>query len=401
MHMVAVAISVVGCGTPPDSTPDGIGAAIPGSALRIGTDSIAISLVRRIGELDGPPEYAFGRVDAIVPTRDGGFYLCDGNDVAVRRYDSAGVFTRAVGRKGAGPGEYSACSDLSADPQDGLAISDPSNGRVTFFRPDGSYDRGVPVRVYPGLFGGENTFFIDPAGRMWLRGWRAAEGADESSMPQQYVVLDSKGTRLDSVAVPSPGPGPGRGFMLCTNDGCYVAQPPDTLSAIGRDGLLAVASPMDYRIALRARDGTIREISRAADPVAFARAELGQWEAWRAHIAKQSPQYPPVAIPTMKPVLRELRFDDVGRLWVKVHVAAEERPIPPRPAGDPRPLLTWRERNTYDLFDVAAGGYIGRVAFPYATIFLTSHGDRVWLREEGESGEMLLGIHEMHPARPR
>lgn len=396
---ICCALATTACDAVRDGAPSAVGGAIAGSALRIGTDSIALSLVRRIGQLDGPPEYAFGRIAAIETTRDGGFYLCDGNDVSIRRYDSAGVFVRTLGRKGAGPGEYVACADMSLDPQDGLALSDPANGRVTFFRPDGSLDRSVTVHVAPGFFGSENVFFVDPAGRMWLRGWQAVEGTNEATRPHQYVVLDAAGTRLDSVAVPMPGEGPGRGFMLCTNDGCYVAQPQDTLSVIARNGLLAVASPMAYRIALHARDGTTREIARAAEPVAYTRAEHAEWEAWRAYMTKRTPQYPPIAIPTIKPIIRELRFDDVGRLWVKVHVTAERRPIPPRPAGDPRPLLTWRERNTYDLFDVASGGYIGRVAFPYATTLLTSRGDRVWLSEEGESGEIVLGIHEMRSAR--
>jgi 6-bladed beta-propeller len=403
VHSVLVII-VLGCSAKDGSSDGGM----PGSPARarvdglpVGTDSIVATRLLRIGQLDGAPEYAFGRIDAIATTADGGFYLCDSNDVSIRRYDSSGAFIRKVGRKGAGPGEYGMCADIAVARDGGLAVSDPSNGRVAFFRPDGEFDRVVSVNVSPGLMGGENIFFVDSAGRMWKRGWLAAEGVGESSIPNQYVVLDSKGTRLDSVAVPAPGPGPGRGFMLCTNDGCYVAQPQDTLSAIDQDGLIAAAGPMSYRITLRARDGSTREITRSAEQVAYTGPELAQWESWRAYMEKQTPQYPPIAIPKRKPILRELRFDDVGRLWVKVHVTAEDRPIPPRPAGDPRPLLTWRERNTFDLFDVASGGYIGRVAFPYATVFLTSRGNKVWLREEGESGEMLIGIYELKAARVR
>ena len=80
-------------------------------------------------------------------------------------------------------------------------------------------------------------------------------------------------------------------------------------------------------------------------------------------------------------------------------MTAEKRPIPPRKPGDQRPLLTWRERNTFDLFDGASGGYIGRIAFPYATEFMASRGDRVWLREEGESGEQLIGVYDLKSAK--
>lgn len=394
---VAIAVATVACAATPESTVDSGDVEIPGSTLRVGTDSIAISPVRRIGQLDGPPEYAFGRIDGIATTRDGGFYLCDGNDVSVRRYDAAGAFLGSVGRKGAGPGEFASCSDLALDQGERLAVSDPANGRVTFFGPDGRFDHSVPVQVFPGT-GGGNSFFIDSVGRMWKRGWLASEGMSEATIPHQWVILDAQGARVDSVPVPSPGTGPGWGFMLCTNDGCYSSQPHDTLSATSLGGVIAVASPRHYRIQLRHRDGSMSEIARAADPVAYTSDEHAEWEAWRAYMAKR-PGRPPSPIPAEKPILRDLRFDDLGRLWVQVHVEAEQRPIPSRPSGDPRPLLTWRERNTYDLFDVASGGYIGRIAFPYATIFLTSRGDRVWLREEGESGELLVGIHEMRPVR--
>ncbi|MCE9602497.1 MAG: hypothetical protein K8S21_09870 [Gemmatimonadetes bacterium] len=366
--------------------------------LPVGTDSIIAARVLRIGELDGAPEYAFGQIVAILPAPDGGFYACDGNDVSIRRYDSAGVFVRQVGRRGAGPGEFGNCADIALGRDASLAVNDPSNGRVVFFTPTGEPDRTVTSRVAPGLGGGDGVFTIDTAGRMWTRGWLGGRGESEAALPTHYVIMDASGKRVDSLRVPAAGEGPGRGFMLCTNDGCYDAQPPDSLHAVATTGHLATAGPMAYRVAVRAPDGTVREIVREARPVGYVSAEHAQWEAWRAYMTKQDPKYPPIAIPGIKPLLRGLRFDDAGRLWVKVHVTAEDRPIPPRKPGDLRPMLTWRERNTYDLFDVATGGYIGRVAFPYATEFMASRGNRVWLREEGESGEQLIGVHELRPA---
>lgn len=378
--------------------------------LPLGTDSIVAERVLRIGQLDGAPEYAFGEIVSILPAPDDGFYVCDGNDVVIRRFDAKGAFVRNVGRKGAGPGEYAYCSDLALGRDSSLAVSDPPNGRVAFFKSDDTFDRVVGLLVSPGLYGDAGTFMIDTAGRLWRRGWLAGEGMSESSLPVQYVIMDADGKRLDSLRAPAPGDGPGRGFMLCTNDGCYDAQPGDSLHAVGTTGMIATAGPMAYRILLRSPDGSTREIvreirseigseiSRNAAPVAYTDAEHAQWEEWRAYMTKQNPRFPPIAIPKVKPLLRELRLDDVGRLWVKVHVTAEDRPIPPRKPGDLRPLLTWRERNTYDLFDVASGGFIGRVAFPYATEFMASRGNRVWLREEGESGEQLIGVHDLRPA---
>lgn len=60
--------------------------------------------------------------------------------------------------------------------------------------------------------------------------------------------------------------------------------------------------------------------------------------------------------------------------------------------------MTWRERNTFDLFG-PDGAYIGSVVFPYATQLMATRGDRAWLLEEGESGEQLVGIYDLRPAR--
>lgn len=392
----AVAMFACGHSAPPERSTENASAA--GGSLPVGTDSIVADRLHTVGQLDGPPEYAFGQIWAITPLPDGGFLVCDGNDTSLRRYDSTGVFLRAVGRKGAGPGEFVSCSDVAIDPRGRIVVSDPSNGRLAVFDSSGAFERVVAVSVSPGLGGGDNIFFIDPEGRYWKRGWLAGAAESEAAIPNQYVILDSNGVRLDSIPYPAAGPGPGRGFMLCTNDGCYVAQPVDTISAIGPDGAIAVAGPMRYHVSITRRGAATVEIARNADPVAYTDAEHAEWEAWRAYMAKREPRYPPIAIPKVKPLLRALRFDDVGRLWVKVHVTAERRPIPPRAAGDPRPLLTWRERNTFDLFDAASGDFIGRVAFPYATELLASRGDRVWLREEGEAGEQRIGIHRLRPA---
>lgn len=374
---------------------------VRGSALSVGTDSIVAGRVFRIGELDGPPEYAFGQIATITPAPDGGFYVCDGNDQLARRYDEAGRFIRVVGRKGAGPGEYDGCYDMDVGPDSGLVVSDPYHGRLVVFGKDDAFVRVVPAVVGGGLRG-EGAFFIDDAGRYWRRGWEIdGERAEtsEQNFPVAFSILDRDGSVVGKRRVPSPGQGPGRGFALCTNDGCYSAQPVDSMHSAGPNGSIVVASPMAYRILVLDSSGTAKEVTRDAKPVAYADAEFAEWEAWREYFTRQTPQYPPVATPRTKPLIRDLRIDDIGRVWVKVHVTAEKRPIPPRKPGDQRPLLTWRERNTFDLFDAASGGYIGRIAFPYATEFMASRGDRVWLREEGESGEQLIGVYDLKSAK--
>jgi len=51
-----------------------------------------------IGTLDGPAEYAFGSVSAVVGFADGSFVVHDSRQRQVRRYDAAGRFTANIGR---------------------------------------------------------------------------------------------------------------------------------------------------------------------------------------------------------------------------------------------------------------------------------------------------------------
>lgn len=363
----------------------------------------ALEPVFRIGVVEGPPEFAFGRIATVLPMADGGFFTCDGNDTQVRRYGPDGAFLGAVGRQGAGPGEYSMCMDLALLGDSMLIVSDPSNARFAMFSVDGTFRRMLNASVFPG-FGGDNAFFIDTAGFFWKRG--AVVGTEAREHPggefggTQYVILDPRdGTRVDSVPVPGSFRSRlGLSFVLSTSEGMYSFLPPDTVWGASSRGDIAVAGTDAYRITIRGRDGSARIVSRTASPVAYAEPERAEWTAWTEFFARQSPgaQYP--AAPQQKAVLRGVRFDDDGRLWVHVHVTAEQRPIPPRPAGDSRPLLTWRERNTYDLFDSGSGEFLGRVAFPYASQLMAVRGDRVWLRQEGESGEQVLGVYALTSA---
>lgn len=359
----------------------------------------------RIGQVEGPPEVAFGRIASIVPMADGGFLTCDLNDQLLRRYDSTGSFVQSIGRRGAGPGEYASCYDTALSGDTAIVVSDPQNGRFTFFQADGTFDRVLSVSVAPG-FGGPGMFLIAEDGRIWKRGMlpqaRPAEGEGEFGRTQ-FVILDPvSGARVDSVLVPGGAESRlGRGFVLSTSEGMYAHLPPDSVWTVTPSGTFVAAGTDAYRIQVRTRDGSVREIVRAADPVPYATDERAEWEAWRAYFAQQNPAFPPAAAPEAKAILRGVLVDDSGRLWVHLHVPAEQRPIPPRAPGDPRPLLTWRERNTYDLLELGTGAFLGRVAFPYATELTAVRGDRVWLREEGESGETVIGVYALRQATGR
>lgn len=376
---------------------------IPGEGyanLPPGTDSILLERVARFGSVEGDDTEAFGQIIRILPVPGGGFYTCDRNDMLIRRYDDSGRFLRQVGRRGSGPGEYQYCEDLAVTRDTTLVVSDTPNGRLVFFTPAGDYSRGVQALIGGGLGGGGEgkAFFIDTIDRIWRLGWLPRDDVLEFDRPLHYVRLSLSGERLDSLHVPAPGQSAGRGFGLCTSDGCYSAQPPDSLHATGVTGVRAVASPRAYHIRLTHADGRVVEARREIAATPYGDAERDEWEAWRTFFGKQTPEYPIAAMPKEKPFLRGIRVDELGRTWAHVHIVAEKRDIPPRKAGDLRPLFTWRERNALDLFD-PEGRFLGRMIQPVGTQLMASRGDRVWLLEEGESGEQLIGIYDLKPAR--
>lgn len=96
----------------------------------------------RIGSVAG--EIVLGRVldGAIGP--DGGVYVLDGQEAAVRVFDETGRPLRTVGRKGAGPGEFATPRRMGFL-GDTLWVWDASQRRVTLFESGETLLATVPV----------------------------------------------------------------------------------------------------------------------------------------------------------------------------------------------------------------------------------------------------------------
>lgn len=69
----------------------------------------------------------------------GKLYIADESDMAIKVFDPAGNFLRAVGRKGEGPGEFSSVGYIFPLPGGRLLITDPLARRTSFFGPEGEF----------------------------------------------------------------------------------------------------------------------------------------------------------------------------------------------------------------------------------------------------------------------
>lgn len=347
-----------------------------------------LELVRElsIGQADGAPEYAFGSLGPMAIGPTGAFFLFDFSDTQLRRYDSAGRFLGLVGRAGAGPGEYRQVLGLAMHGDSLLLVFDPGNGRITVFDSAGTYRRSIPFNR--GTFYGEKAFAVDQGGLIYVRASLNTGPREGSAAPTQFVRLRLDGTFVDSIPLPVEG-AEGWPFVLLTADGARWSFPTRTVYNILPMGGLVTANTSSYRITVAPTGSSPRIIERPHTPLPLTGPERAEWQAWADYFASRPGATHVSTIPRVKPAIRDLFVDRAGHLWVNVYTTAVKRAIPPRKAGDVRPLLTLREVNVYDLFTLQ-GDYLGRVTLPPQSLLLGVHEARIWVRTEAEGGEYIL-----------
>lgn len=345
-------------------------------------DSIWLESILSIGELDGRPEYAFGRVGAVLPRSDSGFLVCDSQDAQLRLYRPGGSFERKIGQSGSGPDEYESCSSMVLDRRLNLIVNDIGNGRLVVYD-----DRLRYVGVEPWPYLGILAAF-DLAERRWAIEFRSGRGGDERSW-NVLVIRDSAGNRVDSLTAPSLRLQRGlQAVSFGTDDGLLTSRTGDTLWAVLANGGLVSARSDEYRVHVVTALGLVRTLSRDVRPIDYADAERREW---MAAIERVGPGRA-LPLPDRKPVVRELRSDEVGRIWVRVADTAYRRLRRGQEATSSRPTLTHFERGVWDIFNLETGLYIGRVELPPGHRIIASLGDRLWLVGTGADDQQVLSV---------
>lgn len=88
---------------------------------------------------DAEEAYTFHRISDIAVSADGGIYVLDGGDHAVKAYDAAGRFLRRFGKRGSGPGEFTQPVDLRVDSL--VTVFDAGQHRLAAFSLAGEHRR--------------------------------------------------------------------------------------------------------------------------------------------------------------------------------------------------------------------------------------------------------------------
>ena len=92
----------------------------------------------RIGVLDGPMEYMFGKVTGAIRLEDGGVVVADEQSHEVRMFDAGGRHVWTSGRQGEGPGEYGGLRLLRGCPGAAITVFDWHLDRITELDAEGN-----------------------------------------------------------------------------------------------------------------------------------------------------------------------------------------------------------------------------------------------------------------------
>lgn len=389
---------------------------------------IQVTLELTVGGAEGPGEYVFHSIGDILPAADGSVWVVDGDiwsgTPSIRRYDSSGRFLGHVGQFGDGPGEYREPSALAELPDGRVVVRDMRARHMPVYRPDGRHDttwtfdpplpQPTPVQAATGLV-------VDHRGIVWAGIADPATGRSGPAILQPrseeewYVRLGSNGSVVDTVVVPLPERA-SEPFTVRTEGTVRrlsVPYRPRSFLVLGPDGRFATGATGEYSISLLApptpgatfeeweSQGSVGAIVREREAVPVG---TRQREAARARLAEQVATHGVSAaipeIPTVKPPIGGVWFDEDGRLWVRVSMPYREGADgePTGPADDAVPEPPWYEPQAYDVF-ARDGSLLGRIVLPRAACReggFKARVDVLWCRSRGLHEVETLEKYRIH-----
>lgn len=343
-----------------------------------------------IGANPSGPEYEFAGIWLTAVTGSGSIFVSDGAQGRIRKFDGSGRYRGEIGRIGSGPGEYRDIVGMATDGDSLLAVFDRANGRVALFDTAGAYRRSF--RVSGGGFLPSRAFASFSDGLVAVRSRVTTPPPTADGVSSVFVRYRLNGEIVDSIRVP---PEDVRGMVMVTRDlGPRWVFPDAAVFALLPGGGIATARTTAYRINVaRPRTPTF-VMERAAEPVPLEGEERDEWQALMRFVAGGSSGSDIPVIPRRKPIIRELFADVEGRIWVSLYTQASRRDVAASETAERRPSLTWEEHNAYDLFD-GSGRYLGRVDLRPSSRMLAVRGDRVWVSEVTEQGEIVVVRYRM------
>jgi len=351
----------------------------------------------RIGQLNGPEEFAFVQVEGLSVGADGSMYVLDLHAGSIKQFDRTGQFVRHIGRQGEGPGEFRSLVDIGDQPNGGFSIWDSGNRRISVFDSAGAFVKGI--RVPNGIYS-RRAFKVDTSGTYYvkIRGGPVRISSDglilESSF--SYLRLTPEGQILDTLSLPEEAP-PGS-FVTESEEGTLRPFTRQEFYSLSPLGYLVVGSNEEYSFEIRDPKGSIVVQRNAFEGVVVGREERQEWQ----HLARFLERRTGLSfdgIPARKPPYRNLWVDSDGRIWMHKYVEAVKRDVPEsRKArdGSLQPNITWLEPTVFDVFS-SDGEFLWCAQLPRRATLHTSRGNLAWGVIRGDFDEEYLVRWHLSP----
>ena len=255
----------------------------------------------------------FGSVVSVESDSRGRIYILDGQGQSVSVFLHDGTFLRTVGRRGQGPGEFTAAWALSIGSGDTLTILDDGMMRYSVFSPDGRFvdmhPRGIvgygpplPVRLASG--GYLDWGLGSPDGRLGRRGL---------FYPVRYGQGFGRVDTFPAIAytrdmVPS-------GRMPLMDYGGFLVVTPDA------EGDIWFAQSQTYRVYRRTLNAdTTVTFTLPVEPVPVREVDRERVrDRWTRRPELQAEQL--AALPRVKPIIYGILPDNQGHVFIFVDVA--------------------------------------------------------------------------------
>lgn len=330
----------------------------------------------------------FTQAWSFVVAPDGRMIVPDDGASRIFIFDETGKLVRAIGRKGAGPGEFNQFNGTRVLPDGRLAVLDVGNARISFFSVTGELETSWRV---PTGFYSNDQLRTDTSGTLRIALPLTEPGADKVIGRIGLVRVGADGALSDSLLPPDLGTNEG-GYIARANGGSsqmYAMHSPREFWAWHPDGFFVAANGARSVIEV-SRPGRPLRIVRDAPSIPIADDEIA-WDRERitTSLRRNDPSWtwngPP--LPTTKSPIASLRVTMDGRIWVQVPTPSELIPETERDEQRPGapPVARYRSRSVYEVYQ-PDGRFAGRVELPRRTVVMDAQGDRVWAMQRDEDG---------------
>jgi hypothetical protein len=301
-------------------------------------------------------ERMFQSISMLDVDEEGRLYILDEQAGNIKVFDRDGGFTKTIGRKGQGPGEFGLPISLTLTPDRQIIVNDMGQRKLLFFDRDGNYLKQLSIA--------DKFLFFGP--RMTADGDMIVMHTIPSDKPETF--LEKFGPDFEPIL---------------TFTSAHVERPPvaDIFVALHMTRLLWNVIPddiviwadmknPDYELYEHNMDGTlIRIISKEFDPIVITAEDRGKLMD-RAFGDNPTRDQWDVRFPETYPPFSGFSFDDSGRIFVKRYEKE-----------------THQDGILFDLFD-PEGKYIAKMRFDMNPLIWKK--GQMYAIEENEEGFQVI-----------